>query len=55
MQEPIEKVIERCRERINLSLDCSIGDILRICDELEKLRSQSMQPLPPWHGMGSGD
>jgi len=35
MLEPIEKVIQRCRDRIDRSFDCNIADIVRILDELE--------------------
>jgi len=35
MLEPIEKVIQRCRDRIDRSFDCNTADIVRILDELE--------------------
>jgi hypothetical protein len=55
MQERIEDVIERCRERIALSLDCRIEDILRLCDEVERQQPSRVTQNPPWHGLGSGD
>ncbi len=54
-QESIEVVIERCRERINMSLNCNAGDILRLCNEVERLRERNNPQQPPWHGFGSGD
>lgn len=52
--EPIEKVIERCRYRIERSLDCNIADIIRLIEEVEKRKTEKTQ-LPPWAGLGSGD
>lgn len=56
-KEPIEVVIERCRYRIDRSLDCNVGDIIRLIDEVEgsRQRPQAQPQLPPWHGVGSGD
>lgn len=56
MSEPIEKVIERCRSRIELSLDCNVGDIIRLIDEIEKQQQKKIVASHPvWHGMGTGD
>ena len=56
-EEPIENVIERCRYRIDRSLDCNVGDIIRLIDEVERSRQRlrAQHQLPSWHGMGSGD
>lgn len=56
-EEPIENVIERCRYRIDRSLDCNVGDIIRLIDEVERSRQRprTQHQLPSWHGMGSGD
>lgn len=55
--EPIEIIIERCRDRINRSLDCNVGDITRLIEEIEKSKMQKnvTLALPIWHGYGSGD
>ena len=54
--EPIEKVIERCRSRIELSLDCNVGDIIRLVEEIEKQQQQkTVTAYPAWYGMGTGD
>lgn len=56
MSEPIEKVIERCRSRIDLSLDCNISDIIRLIEEIEKLQQKkTIVSYPAWYGMGTGD
>ena len=56
-EEPIENVIERCRYRIDRSLDCNVGDIIRLIDEVERSRQRprTQHQLPSWRGMGSGD
>jgi hypothetical protein len=56
-EEPIENVIERCRFRIDRSLDCNVGDIIRLIDEVERSRQRprTQHQLPSWYGMGSGD
>jgi len=56
-EEPIENVIERCRFRIDRSLDCNVGDIIRLIDEVERSRQRprTQRQLPSWYGMGSGD
>lgn len=54
-EEPIEHVIERCRYRIDRSLDCNVGDIIRLIDEVERGRQRSQAQLPPWYGIGNGD
>jgi len=54
-EEPIERVIERCRDRIDRSLDCNVGDIARLIDEIERAKKSKQQQFPPWYGMGSGD
>ena len=56
MLEPIEHVIERCRDRIDRSLDCNSGDIIRLIEELEKLKQKKIDiSYPAWYGMGTGD
>jgi hypothetical protein len=52
--EPIEKVVERCRDRIDRALDCSVADIIRLIEEIEKKQQVKLQ-LPPWAGLGTGD
>jgi hypothetical protein len=52
--ETIEKVIERCRFRIERSLDCNVADVLRLIEEIEKKQQVKLQ-LPPWAGLGTGD
>jgi hypothetical protein len=53
--EPIERVIERCRFRIDRSLDCNVGDIMRLMEEVERLRKPQPPLRPAWDGLGSGD
>lgn len=55
--EKIENVIQRCRDRIDRSLDCNVGDIIRLIEEIEKSKQQvqRQQSYPIWHGFGSGD
>ena len=56
MLEPIEKVIERCRARMDLSLDCNVVDIIRLIEEIEKQKQKKVNIAHPvWHGMGTGD
>ena len=57
MQEPIEKVIERCRDRIDRSLDCNIADVIQLIEALEKhkQKQERRQVLPLWAGLGTGD
>jgi hypothetical protein len=52
--ETIEKVIERCRYRIERSLDCNVADVLRLIEEIEKKAQVKLQQ-PPWAGLGTGD
>jgi len=54
LMEPIEKVIERCRDRIDRALDCNIADIIRLIEEIEKKQRLKVQQ-PPWAGLGTGD
>jgi len=55
--EKIENVIQRCRDRIDRSLDCNVGDVVRLIEEIEKNKqhAQRQQSYPIWHGFGSGD
>lgn len=56
MLEPIEKVIERCRSRIDLSLDCNVADIIRLIEEIEsQQQKKTIIAYPAWHGIGTGD
>ena len=56
MLEPIEKVIERCRARMDLSLDCNVVDIIRLIEEIENQKQKKLNIAHPvWHGMGTGD
>ena len=54
LMEPIEKVIERCRDRIDRSLDCNAADVLRLIEEIEK-KARVKLKQPPWAGLGTGD
>jgi len=54
--ELIENVIERCRFRIERSLDVNVGDVLRLIEEIEKTRNNNNVRLrTPWEGLGTGD
>jgi len=53
--EPIEKVIERCRDRIDRSLDCNVADVLRLIEAVENQKQEKRQVLPLWAGLGTGD
>jgi len=53
--ELIEKVIERCRFRIERSLDANVGDVLRLIEEIEKVRHKNDRLRAPWEGLGTGD
>ena len=54
--EKIEKVIERCRHRIDLSLDVNVSDVLRLIEEVESRKPQKVEmDIPLWHGLGTGD
>ena len=55
-KEPIEVVIERCRHRIDMSLDCNVGDINRLIEEIETLKQRKADiSYPVWYGIGTGD
>ena len=56
-KEPIENVIERCRFRIDRSLDCNIADVIRLIEEVESMqyKNKNIASYPVWHGYGSGD
>lgn len=53
--ETIEKVIDRCRFRIDRSLDVNIADVIRLIEEIEKIRAPKIIQQPAWHGYGTGD
>jgi hypothetical protein len=53
--EPIEKVVERCRDRIDRSLDCNVADIIRLIEAIEKQKQEHRLVLPLWAGLGTGD
>lgn len=53
--EPIRNVIERCRFRIDRSLDINIADVIRLIDEIEKYQIKPTVSKPVWHGLGTGD
>lgn len=54
--EAIDRVIERCRFRIDRSLDVNIADVLRLIEEIESRKQEKRVPdLPLWHGLGTGD
>lgn len=56
MLEPIEKVIERCRARMDLSLDCNVVDIIRLIEEIENQKQKKVViARSAWYGMGTGD
>ena len=55
LMEPIEKVIERCRDRIDRSLDCNVADVLRLIEVVEMQKQEKRQVLPLWSGLGTGD
>lgn len=55
LMEPIEKVIERCRDRIDRSLDCNVADVLRLIEVVEMQKQEKRQVLPLWAGLGTGD
>lgn len=54
-QEPIERVIERCRFRIDHALDMNVGDVIRLIEEVEKSRPMTEKLRAPWEGLGTGD
>lgn len=56
-KEPIENVINRCRNRIDLSLDCNISDIILLIEEIEDMKNSKRQEAhkPIWHDLGTGD
>ena len=56
-KESIEEVIERCRFRIDRSLDCNVADVIRLIEEAESTRykNKNTASYPIWHGCGSGD
>ena len=53
--EKIERVIERCKMRIDLSLNVNVKDVIRLIEEIErqKIKEPSIRPL--WDGLGTGD
>ena len=54
--EPIDRVLERCRFRIDRSLDVNIADVMRLIEEIERTKRESRKlDLPMWHGLGNGD
>ena len=53
--ETIEKVIERCKFRIEKSLDVNVGDVIRLIEEIEKYKAPKIVKQPVWHGYGTGD
>jgi len=56
--EPIDKVIERCRHRIDHSLDVNVGDIIRLIEEIERHAHEHKKmtlAVPLWSGLGNGD
>jgi len=53
--ESIDKVIERCRDRINMSHNPSIDDVIRLIQEVESFRVRKWDTQPLWAGKGSGD
>jgi len=55
--EPIKNVIQRCRDRIDRSLDCNVGDIIRLIEEVEstQYKNKNTASHPIWHRYGSGD
>ena len=56
--EPIERVIDRCRFRLDRSLDVNVADVIRLIDEIEKReheRKAVTLAVPLWHGLGTGD
>jgi hypothetical protein len=56
MLEPIENVIERCKYRIERSLDCNISDVIRLIEEVEKhQQKKSVITYHAWQGLGTGD
>jgi len=55
MKEPIEKVIERCRDRIDRSLDCNVADIIQLIEAVENQKQEQRRFLPLWAGLGTGD
>jgi hypothetical protein len=55
MKEPIEKVIERCRDRIDRSLDCNVADIIQLIEAVENQKQEQRRILPLWAGLGTGD
>ena len=55
LNESIESVIARCRDRIDKSLDCSVGDIIRLIDEIEKTKNKKHRVQTAWEGFGTGD
>lgn len=56
-KELIENVIERCRFRIDRSLNCNVADIIRLIEEVESMqhKKKDTASYPVWHGYGSGD
>ena len=55
LMEPIEKVVERCRDRIDRSLDCNVADIIRLIESVEKQKQAQRLVTPLWAGLGTGD
>ena len=56
--EPIDKVVERCRHRIDHSLDVNVGDIIRLIEEIERHAHEHKKmtlAVPLWSGLGNGD
>jgi len=53
--EKIEKVIERCKMRIDLSLDVKIADVIRLIEEVERQKAKEPAIRPIWDGLGTGD
>jgi|APGre2960657373_1045057.scaffolds.fasta_scaffold727712_1 ribosomal protein S3AE len=53
--EKIEKVIERCRSRIDLSLDVNTSDVVRLIEEVERQKTKECLKRPLWEGLGTGD
>lgn len=55
VKEPIENVIERCRKRMDMSLNCNPGDVIRLIEEIETTKKSKDIKVPIWYGIGTGD
>ncbi len=53
--ETIDKVIERCKFRIERALDVNVGDVLLLIAEIERTKSDKKIQRPVWHDLGTGD